>query len=282
MLALYGPAEAQSILRLDFNDRSGNPLTDTQPGFTSFLINSNLSPVVPQTNATVRTYGALTVSLWGHGINPSYVDYGRAEPTNQGAFTESLLLRDFVQSSSHLDNGGLNLLITGLASNQVYGVTIWSFDPVAGGRRVSDWYANEELMVDNYTFDGRVPPTSNASYRFTFYPRTDATGRLLIVARRDVTSVGTGGFPEYGVFLNALQIEPALRISSVRARNGSLVMTVDSPQPAQLHHIDASSSLWPGSWTEVGNASISNPSNNVLTITVPGLLGNGRMFRVRY
>src|SRR5688572_13865717 len=113
MLALYGSAEAQSILRLDFNDRSGNPLTDTQPGFTSFLINSNLSPVVPQTNATVRTYGALTVSLWGHGINPSYLDYLRAEPTNHGAFTESLLLRDSVQSSSHLDNGGLNLSITG-------------------------------------------------------------------------------------------------------------------------------------------------------------------------
>ena len=281
LVAMVAAAPAQTVLRLDFNDRSGNPAADTFPGFISFVINSNLSDTAAQTNATVRTFGAITVTLSGTGVNPGYNDRQRSEPTNQGAFTESLLLRDFVLSNTQSDNGGLNVSIAGLASNQLYAVTIWSFDSVAGGRRVSDWYAHGELMVDNYTFDGRVPPVSNFDYRFTFYTRSDAAGRLLIAGRRDSTSVGTGGSPDFGVFLNALQLEAVCRIYRYALRNGALVMSVDSAQPGRVHYLEESSSLRATTWSQVANAVFSGPTNNVLTVTLPGPLPTPRFYRVR-
>lgn len=282
LLATEGVLSAQPVLKLDFNDRSGNPATNTAAGFTSFLINSNISAASPQTNATVRTFGALTVTLSGMGIDPGYNDLQRTEPTNNGAFTESLLLRDLIRSNSQVDNGGLNLLIAGLASNQLYAVTIWSFDSAGGGRRVSDWFANGDLMVENYTIDGRVLPTSNEQYRFTFFARSDAAGRLLIAGRRDSTSVRENGISDYGVYLNALQVESVLRISSVEVNAGKLVMKADSPQAALVHHLEQSSNLRGGSWTEVTSAVFSAPTNNARIVTVPGPLPSPRFYRVRY
>lgn len=281
-VALVATAAAQPVLRLDFNDRSGNAAADTFPGFTSFLINSELSDTAAQTNATVRTFGPLTVTLSGTGVNPGYNDRQRSEPTNQGAFTESLLLRDFVLSNSQSDNGGLNVAIAGLATNQLFAITIWSFDSVAGGRRVSDWSANGAPMVENYTFDGRVPPVSNGDYRFTFYARSDATGRLLIAGRRDSTSVGTGGSPDFGVFLNALELEAVCRISRHALRDGALVLSVDPAQPGRVHYLEESSTLRNGTWSQVANAVFTGPTNNVLTITVPSPLPSPRVYRVRY
>jgi hypothetical protein len=282
LLAIGGLADAQPVLKLDFNDRSGNPATNTAVGFTSFLINSNISATSPQTNATVRTFGALTVTLSGVGIDPGYNDLQRTEPPNNGAFTESLLLRDLIRSNSQVDYGGLNVLIAGLASNQLYAVTIWSFDSAGGGRRVSDWFANGELMIENYTLDGRVLPTSNDQYRFTFFARSDATGQLLIAGRRDSTSVREGGIADYGVYLNALQVEPVLRISSAEVSAGKLVMKVDSPQAALVHHLEQSSTLRGGGWTEVTSAVFSTPTNNARMVTVPGPLPSPRFYRVRY
>jgi hypothetical protein len=282
LLATMGAAVAQPILKLDFNDRSGNPATNTMPGFSSFLITSNGSASIAQTGATVRVFGNLTVTLSGTGLNAGYNDLQRAEPTNNGAFTESLLLRDFIRSNTQADNGGLDVSITGLASNLLYAVTIWSFDRISEGHRVSDWFANGQLMVDNYTFDGRVLPTSNDSYRFTFYTRSDANGRLLIAAKRDSTSVGTAGLPDLAVYLNALQLEPVLRLSSYEMRDGNLLMKVDSPQAVQVHHLDQSPTLRSNSWIEVTSAVFSPPTNNARIVTVPGPLPSSRYYRVRY
>ncbi len=282
LLAGSGFAWGQTVLKLDFNDRSGNPTADTFPGFTSFLINSNLSDATAQTNPTVRIYGPITVSLSGTGLNPGYNDRQRAEPTNNGAFTESLLLRDFIVANTQVDNGGLNVAISGLASNQLYAVTIWSFDIVGIGRRVSDWFANGQLMVDNYTFDGRVLPVSNESYRFTFYARSDAVGQLLIAGRRDSTSVGSGGTPDFGVYLNALQLEAIFRISSVELRDGKLMLKVDSPQSARVHYLEQALTPRSGNWAEVPSAQFSAPTNHTLTITVSPPLPNPRFYRVRY
>src|SRR5207247_2175684 len=67
---------------------------------------------------------------------------------------------------------------------------------------------NGTLVVSDYTFDGRVLPTNDLQYRFTFVVAASGTGQILIQGRRDSTSVGTGGAADFGVFLNALQLEP--------------------------------------------------------------------------
>jgi len=282
LLAFRGIGFGQPILKLDFNDRSGNPSTNTFTGFASFLINSNFSATTAQTNATTRSFGSIIVSLSGTGQNPGYNDQQRTTPTNTATFTEALLLRDFVQSDSQRDNGGLDVAISGLGSNQLYAVTIWSFDPISDGRRVSDWSANGQLLVDNYTFDGRVPPGSNDSYRFAFYAPSDAAGRLLIAGRRDSTSVNGAGRADFGVFLNALQLEAVLRISRIESKNGNLILRVDSPQATRVHYLEQTPTLRSPVWSEVTNAVFSGPTNNSLTVTVPGPVPTPRFYRARY
>src|SRR6478736_4000363 len=52
-----------SLLALDFNERITNVLTVNQAGFTSFVINSNVSATAMQTQATVRVFGGLSVTV---------------------------------------------------------------------------------------------------------------------------------------------------------------------------------------------------------------------------
>ena len=82
-----------SLLALDFNERVTNAATVTQAGFTSFVINSNVSVTTIQTQATVRVFGGITVTV-SNTAPFGYDDRLRTVPVNSGAFTESLLLRD--------------------------------------------------------------------------------------------------------------------------------------------------------------------------------------------
>jgi hypothetical protein len=196
--AWCGALQAQ-VLSLDFNERGNDPATNTYAGFTSFLINSNVSATAKQTNAAVRTFGGITVTLTGAGTDPSVDDRQRAQPTNGPAFTQSLLLRDFVFSPDGTTAGGLNVQIDGLTAYQPYQVTLWSYDNGSPGARVSDWFAQGVKVVTNYTSDGSVLPTSNTQYQMVFKASADATGRLLITGRRVSGTLS--------VFLNALQLD---------------------------------------------------------------------------
>ena len=206
-IALAGKSWAQPVLSIDFNKRGTDPATNTMAGFSSFLIDSVGSANAIQTAPTVRTFGAITVTLAGAGATTGYDDRLRATPLNSGAFTQGLLLRDFVFSRD-VGNGGLDITIDGLTANQFYKATIWSFDTSSGGRRVSDWSANDNVVINDYTFDGRVLPTNDLQYRFTFVVGASDSGEVLIQGRRDSTSVDTANAPSFGVFLNALQLEP--------------------------------------------------------------------------
>jgi hypothetical protein len=188
---------AAALLALDVNERGQAPLT--QAGFTSFVINSNGGNTVSQSLPTTRTYGAITVTVSNTpGFN--YNDLLRTPPANSGAFTESLLLRDFLFSLD-TGTGGLDINITGLAANQNHRLTIWSFDGQTSGDKVSDWYANGLLVKQDYTFNSSVLPTSNDQYRFSVESVANGSGRILLSGRRDATSSSTG------VYLNALKIE---------------------------------------------------------------------------
>ena len=194
-----------TLLALDFNERGVDPALATQPGFTPFLINSNISSLTIQTQATTRVFGEISVTV--SNTSPfGYDDRIRPTPANSGAFTESLLLRDFIFSLTRTNEGGLDVTIEGLSPNQLHRLTLWSFDVGSTGNRVSDWSANGVVVTNSYAFNGSAPVTANEQYQFTFETTADSAGRIWIAGRRNPASVGAGGAPEFGVFLNALRL----------------------------------------------------------------------------
>lgn len=199
-------ASTEVVLAVDFNARSANLPGNTQSGFASFAANGTGIQTTPVT----RTFGALSVTVSNNSSAYGYDDRLRATPTDSGALTESLLLRDFIFSRDNTSTNGLDVWVTGLAPGQEYQATVWSFDSGSPGNRVSDWYANGLPVASNYTFNGSVLPAANTNARFGFAARADAQGRLWIAGRRDPASVDAGGAASFGVFLNALQLSRVL------------------------------------------------------------------------
>jgi hypothetical protein len=192
---------------LDFDemdDPAGVPLTAA--GFQSFTIDTADAVV---TTGVTRFYGAISATLAPSNPAFGFDDRQRDTPVNSGAFTTENLLRDFVHSrATDLGNtDGFDLTLTGLASNTPHTFTIWSFDSGSAGTRVSDWFANGIEVVSNYAFDGRNLPSTDSQYRFSFTASTNASGQIIIGARRDDTSVDATGLPTFGAFLNALQVD---------------------------------------------------------------------------
>lgn len=208
LLAPAFTSQAQVVLSLDFEER-GLPITNTFPGFSSFISTTNNNvATAPLTNTpTVRTYGAITVTLAGLG-NPVYDDRVRALPTNNPSglpgFTQEQLLRNFVFQGSITHGDGLSVTIDGLTAGATYKVTIWSYDNSSTTARVSDWFANGVLVKTAYSFAGGAAglPTTDARYQFNFTIAADVSGRMLVQGRR-TSGPTTGG----SVFINAMSLE---------------------------------------------------------------------------
>jgi hypothetical protein len=198
-------ATTTPLLALDFNERGVNPDLITQPGFTPFLSSSNGSVTAIQTQATTRVFGGIGVTV-SNTAPLGYDDRLRATPTNSGAFTESLLLRDFIFSLTRTNEGGLDVTIEGLTPHQLHRLTIWSFDAGSLGNRVSDWSANGVPVTNGYALNGANLPTANEQYQFTFDAAADGAGRIWLAGRRSPASVSGTGAAEFGVFLNALRL----------------------------------------------------------------------------
>jgi hypothetical protein len=199
-------------LKIDVNQRSAanNVPANTEPGFTPFVITSAASGAIAPATVNSLTIGAQTVSIIGTGTGTTgYDDRKRATPAASGAFTQSALLQDFIFAGYNATtnvNAGLDITVTGLEPNKTYAVTIWSFDSGSAGTRVSDWVANGDLKVSNYTFNGSTAPTTNERYQMNFLSMSDGAGQILISARRDTTSVNASNAAESGVFFNALRV----------------------------------------------------------------------------
>lgn len=206
-----GVPSGPALLSIDFNRRNTDLPTNTLAGFQTFVIASNVSVVAVQTQATVRTYGAFSITL--SNTSPfGYSDRLRNTPVDSAGNTNAPLLRDFVFSQDLNTTGGLDITLAGLASNALHRMTIWSFDSGSGGNRVSDWSANGVVATNGYAFNGAVLPTSSSQYSFQFDTTSDSEGRVVVRGRRNPASVdATSPTPvaSFGVFLNALQIAPA-------------------------------------------------------------------------
>ena len=174
------------LLAFDVNERGTTPVT--QSGFLSFVINSNVSSTTIQTNPTVRSFGGYTVTL-AHTAPYGYDDRVRTTPTNSGAFTLSSLLRDHVMGRDLTSTGGLDWTVAGFAANQQLQVSVWSFDSGSANPRISDWYANGQLVRSKYTFDGSVLPTTDDQYRFDFTTTSTTGGVVVVQGRRSLSSL---------------------------------------------------------------------------------------------
>ncbi len=208
------------LLSLDFNDRDNDNAGTTQPGFTSFVIGNAGGNAATQTGPLSRTVGSCQVTLANTGTDP-YDDRYRNAPTDGGALTTHRLLRDFVFSRDQSGTTGLEVTITGLPPDQPCEVRVWSYDNSSAGNRVSDWYANGNLVKENFMFNGSSLPTTDTAAQFSFGAVTTSTGSLVISGRRDAAS------STFGVFLNALQIVP-LGFGGLIQTNLSSVMRPDS------------------------------------------------------
>jgi hypothetical protein len=272
------PAHAAPLLSIDFNHRLNTPAGSTQAGFTSFIINSNSSATAVQSNTTVRLIGTHQVSLSATPFHRGYTDRSHAMPTNQGAFTESLLLRDGVYSPDARD-GGLNILITNLPATNRVQVTVWSYDWLSGPIRASDWYANGVLLRRAFQFTNSPSPVSNEQCRFTFTAMVDSAGRLLIEGRRNAMSTNEGGLPHPAVYLNALRIDrEPLEILKVEPSGTELRLTfVVWPQPGSYVVEEFTGGQWRDTIGVVYGAAV----NNRVTARFPRPNG-ARLYRVRY
>src|SRR5204862_3559751 len=108
--------------------------------------------------------------------------------------TQAQLYHDFIFGNSPNPLGpGVRVLIERLATNVNYAVTIWSFDPVSGGTRVSDWTETSSGTPLNvataYTFNGNVQPTNDFEATLGGIFTSSATGQLQFEGVRSAASM---------------------------------------------------------------------------------------------
>ena len=115
-----GAVTPATVLALDFNDRGGAGAANTMSGFTEFLL-AGLEGATQTT--TTRAFGAFSVTL--NAIGTTMDDRLRTTPANSGAYTESLLGKDFVFASSTA--AGLDVRIQGLTAGVTYLVLAYVF-----------------------------------------------------------------------------------------------------------------------------------------------------------
>lgn len=237
------------VLSIDFNIRGADPNLLTEPGFSPFVIDGTGLQLAP----VRRSFEGVDITL-SDTSGVGYDDRQRGTPANSGDFTQSLLLRDFVINWSGQGTEGFDVLIEGLIAGQHYTVSIWSFDTSSGGDRVSDWYANGELVYPEYWFDGTIHPTSNDDYRFEFLAQADAFGHILVQGRRNELTAGT-----FGVYLNALQLTPSaappavLLITAIEVgpSAGQLRLLIESAFPGREHWVERKGDLVGAEWEPI-------------------------------
>ncbi len=185
------PVSATTLLALDFNDRGAAGAANTMAGFSEFLLSGAEGAAQA---STTRTFGAQTVTL--AAVGTTLDDRLRATPTNSGAFTESLLARDFVFATT---TGGMDITVSGLTAGVTYLLEVWCFDQGNGATvRTSDWTVNGSMLWDDFGFNGALLPTSNNDYKMAGAFAANASGQLIINARLVVNSPA--------IFLNALRV----------------------------------------------------------------------------
>ncbi|MEX2187020.1 MAG: PEP-CTERM sorting domain-containing protein [Pirellulales bacterium] len=150
--------------------------------------------------ANGSTFGGKTVTLSGVG-GATLQERTRTTPVNDAIFTQGELLQDFifaVNVAAELGNG-MDVTVDGLAANQQYLVTLWSYDSSSPGARASTWSSDAGPVP--YQFAGDALPRNNDDFRFTLLATADATGTLVLSGLKSAD-----GIDNHSIFLNAMQL----------------------------------------------------------------------------
>jgi hypothetical protein len=246
-------------LRIDFNNLGSvdDVPANTQPGFLSFTLDTASTP-----GPVTRVYGGAEVTLATvGGINMQ--SRKRALPINDLVFTDERLLQDFIFAADTTLDQGMDVTLNYLDPNAAYEITLWSYDNVSTGNRISDWSANGVAITNGYSFNGATLPTDNSTYRFTFVAASDAQGKIVVQGRRNPSATVANN-----VFINGLQaIRREMRIIEIDFQApAALHLTVEVINPAAMHSLEQTSSLENPVWTPVPNASFEPPVGNTIEV----------------
>jgi hypothetical protein len=261
-------------LKLDFNNLGiDDSPANTEPGFSSFTL-----PIAAGAGPFTRIYGGAEVILSGVSLNLQ--SRRRPLPTNMASFTEERLLQDFVFTPDNAAGQGLDLRIRYLQPNQVYTLTIWSYDQV-NNDRFSDWTANGATVRNGYELDGGVAPTDNATHRITAQVTSDAQGTILIQGRRGSTATLANN-----VFLNAIRLETTggpgeVTIRQINVSSPPAVRIVfDASNPAGTFRVIEKVLVDDADWTDVAGAAITPLGGTTFEATFPVPATNTRFYRI--
>ena len=182
------------VLGIDFNDDDTGEAgaANTEPGFNTMTLSNNPS-----------TFDGITVtlsSLGGATLEDRDRPLPSASPPN---LTQDQLYDDFIFAAGQTNGNGLRIRLAGLAPNQNYFLTVWSFDSSSSGNRVSDWIetasGTTNIIATAYSFTGIMLPTEDGDSTLGGQVRSSPAGVLQIEGRRN-------GGTSHGVFLNAIQL----------------------------------------------------------------------------
>jgi len=257
-------------LQIDFNHTGAETPADTEPGFDSFAL-----PAIGVGPFT-RSYGGADLTV--EAVGAIMESRKRTTPTNWGDFTQEKLLTDFIFTRDATPDQGLDLLIEFMKPNTPYTVTIWSFDTASvGNYRISDWYANGQLVRSGWSFIGSELPTSNDRYQFSFDTTSDAHGTILIQGRRSASAAGS-----INVFINALRIVPReIRIVRIELMPpDSLLLTIQGVRAAAQYRVEEKLMLSDPEWVEVPDAAFGPLTDDLIQAVVPLPSSATRFYRV--
>lgn len=237
----YSPATNGEVLKLDVA-LTGSP--NPQPGFDEMSLGDN-----PKTfpNVVRVTLAGLSAPL-ADRLRTTVVDNGTT-------LTQARIYNDFVFANSAVNGTGMKVLLERLAPNTVYGVTLWSFDPVSTGARVADWTETSTgfpIPVQyGYSFDGAALPAADYDSTLGALLTSSSTGKLVLEGVRN-------GGSSFGVFLNAIRLvaNPVIRITKSELVNGNLRLTAEGKYPGQPMYFEETADLTSGVWAPASTGGV--------------------------
>ncbi len=182
-----------ATLQIDFNSDNSPPI-QTQSGWLGTDATGNASG------------GGFTVTTSAVGAGAALDDRDRGALNGGGA--EAAMWQDFIFSldASTGTTKGLQIVITGLASNTLYPVTIWGYDKNSTGARTADWSGGGGSGT--LSFNGtNAAPTNLTTHSFTSFNATSSGGGTLTITGLPASS---GSNASNDVFINGLEIGNAI------------------------------------------------------------------------
>ena len=181
----------------------------TAPAYGALLFDVNNG-----TNATGNTQAGWMAAIPANGVTFASVaptslasrDRNTGNTNGSGGdVANNDMWRDFIfaNGSSVSNGGGMDISISGLMANTVYGVRLWGWDDSSNGGRSALWNGSNVLAFPN-----GPDPMSLDDYVVSFQATADSLGILVLQGRVD-----PNGDDDHNVFVNGFELtaipEPA-------------------------------------------------------------------------